>query len=298
MDSRSAATAPNRATYRLAARGAAPRREAFVGTRFPYGLPIGWFAVADGRSLVPGSSLVVRYLARDLSVSRAASGAASVVEASGALEGQAWPVVERGPFVFVWHHPSWRPPTWHLPEVAEAIDPGWSPFRVEQWRLRTSVQELGENQVDAAHFVSVHRSVTVPVMHAEARDEVLHVRSVNTIETPAGAVRLEVDLRSCGLGFGAMRAQGAVASLLVGCATPIDEEVLHLRFALSVRNAGPILSDVVLQSLAAALHTQVEEDRPIWEHKVYVEPPLLVAGDGPIGVYRAWVRQFYAGATP
>jgi hypothetical protein len=84
----------------------------------------------------------------------------------------------------------------------------------------------------------------------------------------------------------------------VGCATPIDEEVLHLRFALSVRNAGPILSDVVLQSLAAALHTQVEEDRPIWEHKVYVEPPLLVAGDGPIGVYRAWVRQFYAGATP
>jgi hypothetical protein len=38
---------------------------------------------------------------------------------------------------------------------------------------------------------------------------------------------------------------------------------------------------------------QLEQDRPIWEHKVQHENPLLCDGDGPIGVFRRWSRQFY-----
>jgi hypothetical protein len=38
---------------------------------------------------------------------------------------------------------------------------------------------------------------------------------------------------------------------------------------------------------------QLEEDKPIWEHKVYIEKPLLCDGDGPIGVFRRWCRTFY-----
>ena len=38
----------------------------------------------------------------------------------------------------------------------------------------------------------------------------------------------------------------------------------------------------------------VGEDIPIWENKRYVERPPLCEGDGPIGQYRRWARQFYS----
>jgi hypothetical protein len=32
----------------------------------------------------------------------------------------------------------------------------------------------------------------------------------------------------------------------------------------------------------------------IWEHKRYLARPALAAGDGPLGLYRKWTRQFYS----
>jgi len=37
----------------------------------------------------------------------------------------------------------------------------------------------------------------------------------------------------------------------------------------------------------------VTQDLAIWEHKTYVHPPRLAEGDGPVGRYRTWTRQFY-----
>ena len=39
---------------------------------------------------------------------------------------------------------------------------------------------------------------------------------------------------------------------------------------------------------------QLEQDIPIWEHKVYFDRPVLCDGDGPIGLFRKWCRQFYS----
>ena len=39
--------------------------------------------------------------------------------------------------------------------------------------------------------------------------------------------------------------------------------------------------------------SDVLRDQEIWEHKAYLPRPALLAEDGPIGRYRAWVRQFY-----
>jgi len=37
-----------------------------------------------------------------------------------------------------------------------------------------------------------------------------------------------------------------------------------------------------------------KQDFPIWENKLYTSPPALARGDGPIGKYRLWARQFYS----
>ncbi|MGW6536482.1 hypothetical protein ACWGBV_14385 [Streptomyces sp. NPDC055051] len=37
----------------------------------------------------------------------------------------------------------------------------------------------------------------------------------------------------------------------------------------------------------------VSQDFPVWSTKRYVSPPRLARGDGPIGPFRHWARQFY-----
>ena len=39
-------------------------------------------------------------------------------------------------------------------------------------------------------------------------------------------------------------------------------------------------------------------DRPIWEHKVWPERPVLVKADAAIAEFRRWYAQFYEGAQP
>ncbi len=40
----------------------------------------------------------------------------------------------------------------------------------------------------------------------------------------------------------------------------------------------------------------ISQDFVIWQHKRYVQLPILAEGDGPVGKYRQWAKQFYRGA--
>jgi hypothetical protein len=40
--------------------------------------------------------------------------------------------------------------------------------------------------------------------------------------------------------------------------------------------------------------SDVLQDKEIWEHRVPMEIPALIPGDGPIAKFRRWVNQFYA----
>ena len=46
-------------------------------------------------------------------------------------------------------------------------------------------------------------------------------------------------------------------------------------------------------AIVADIVGQLEEDKPIWEHKVYRQLPVLCDGDGPIPIFRRWTQQFY-----
>src|SRR6185369_12208491 len=57
----------------------------------------------------------------------------------------------------------------------------------------------------------------------------------------------------------------------------------------------PLRSAAVGLGLLAGLVVDAKQDFAIWQHKRYVHPPALALGDGPIGKYRTWAAQFYAG---
>ena len=42
------------------------------------------------------------------------------------------------------------------------------------------------------------------------------------------------------------------------------------------------------------INKQVQEDRPIWEHKAFLPTPALAETDGPSLKFRKWYSQFSA----
>jgi hypothetical protein len=52
-----------------------------------------------------------------------------------------------------------------------------------------------------------------------------------------------------------------------------------------------------IDRMLEAIVDDVRKDLPIWEHKRRLARPALIAGDGPIGVYRKFARQFYPPAA-
>lgn len=214
------------------------------------------------------------------------------------------PVIERDGLLFGWSGQG--APAWAPDEVGAE---GWSPFQVHQWELRAHPQEVTENSVDVGHFSHVHgyRAVST-VTPAEAEGACL--RTAYRFEKPVGGRWAPETIRITVWGLGYSRVEvedewvGARFRLLV-LPTPLDTDRLRLSIALSVQDpdrsprpawrwlprwaARHVVAPLALRAYAR----DVESDFRIWSHKAWMARPALAEGDGPIGLYRAWVRQFY-----
>jgi 3-ketosteroid 9alpha-monooxygenase subunit A len=206
-----------------------------------------------------------------------------------------WPVCEINGLILVWHHAAALPPQWEVPPVPEFGHPEWTPYELRSWKIRTHNQEMAENAVDSAHFRYVHGTVDQPTTEASEHGHILHVLSQTTMRTRAGKVSGSVEVDAYGFGFTMTRFRGIVETLLVSSATTIDEDHVELRFAFTVRKLvdGDVTSTVG-RAFIAEIERQLAQDIPIWENKIYVHPPVLCDGDGPIGIFRRWAKQFYS----
>ena len=69
---------------------------------------------------------------------------------------------------------------------------------------------------------------------------------------------------------------------------------MDVRFTFAVKkHAVEGVTSNVGAAFIREVSRQLEQDIVIWEHKRYIERPVLCDGDGPIGLFRKWVRQFY-----
>jgi hypothetical protein len=199
----------------------------------------------------------------------------------------------------VHHHAEGSAPEWEPLEVPEYGSEEWTPYEKRRWKIRTHNQEMAENGVDSAHFKYVHGTLTQPVTTAAADGPVLRVVSKMKLATPRGAIDGAIESTSYGFGFGLVRFKGIVETLVVTSVTPIDGEYVDARFAFSVKKLGSAsATQGVGAALIADIEKQMSEDIPIWENKVYRNPPALCDGDGPIGLLRRWARQFYSQPRP
>lgn len=209
-----------------------------------------------------------------------------------------WTVRERNGMIMVWYHAEGQPPSWEVPELPEYGSDEWTPYERRSWNIRTHNQEMAENSCDSAHFMYVHGAQEMPRTVAEPKGHVLHAVSKTLMVTPKGNVDGQVDVQAHGFGFTTNRFTGIVETLLIGTATTIDEEYVQLRFSFTLKKLGDKkITSSVGEAFMREIKRQLEQDIPIWENKRYVPRPMLADGDGPVGVFRKWARQFYSEDT-
>ncbi|MFT4977112.1 MAG: nitrite reductase/ring-hydroxylating ferredoxin subunit [Myxococcota bacterium] len=207
---------------------------------------------------------------------------------------QTWHVEEVGGVVLVWFDREGRPPEWSVP----ALDmTGWRPWAWRSFPLASHPQETSENSVDIGHFSVVHGYEDVrEIERATVDGPLLQARYAMTRRRSLmPTIRSEFSVSVWGLGYSLVEV--TVPSLGLSLrnlvlATPTGDDQIDLRIALSVRRfpGSALLQQAALAEFAA----DVRQDFSIWEHKTSFVRPALARGDGPVGLYRQWARQFYS----
>ncbi len=267
----------------------------------------GWFCVGLSADVAPGTAKPLRFFGRDYVLLRTESGAISMLDALCPHLGadlEPTPVLERVGLLMTWRHPRGGPPEWALPDWDES---GFSAVRGVHTRVSTHPQDTSENSVDLGHFSTAHGYKDVhihkPIEVADQRLSITYrmVRSVpNTrLSMP---VQFAVDMWGLGLSivtFGVIDMPFEARLFIL--ASPSDVGKVELRAVTQVRVRGglllnavaPWVRDVANRFVLHSVSHDVEQDRSMWEHRQVMPRPRVVQGDGPIGRYRSYVRQFY-----
>lgn len=205
-----------------------------------------------------------------------------------------WTIQEINGMIMAWHHIDGEPPSWELPVISELTDPLWSEPVHRHWKIRTHNQEMGENAVDVAHFRYLHGTKNYPEAVVEFGYPLMHMRAETLMETPKGDTKGIIESHCYGFGLALNRFLGLADTLLIATQTPIDDDYVDVFFSFYVKkwdNAD--ITRGVGKAFVDEVTRQLEQDIPVWENKIYVHPPMLCAGDGPVGKYRKWSAQFY-----
>jgi 3-ketosteroid 9alpha-monooxygenase subunit A len=261
--------------------------------RFPFPpYPDGWYHVADSDEVEPGRERTFRYFGRELRCGRDKHG-----RPRATCEGRAWPIDERNGSLLVYFdgvEPG-REPDWRVPHLEACSSPRWLRHAERRWTVRCPPQELAENIVDTAHIKFLHGADRIPELE---RAEGVGHRFIVETRTPsddrAAAFVSRFRVTEHALGYSAFEFFGAVEALVLARRTPIDPETIDLRVSFHLRKGeDPRATRAIGDAFVSRFSAEVEADIPILEHKIHVHPPLLCDGDGPIGAWRSWCRQFY-----
>jgi phenylpropionate dioxygenase-like ring-hydroxylating dioxygenase large terminal subunit len=223
----------------------------------------------------------------------------------------AYPTIERQGMILVYYSSDYSFPTWEIPQFEDDLVGNWTNPTYSEMIIKTHIQELAENGFDVAHFEPVHGSEENSIQLDKKQPfgpqlffSLNLVYPGNGIGKFGKKVPVHVKWRYNGLGvfdnFVTLR-DYPMEIRQYFFFTPLDDERVRIQVALRI-NKDKIKLPMPLQYFVLKLIEKqnkkillknFEEDRPIWENKIFRSPPILCEGDGPINHLRTWMKQFY-----
>ena len=207
----------------------------------------------------------------------------------------AYPILEHYGNIMAWYHPDGAPPSFDLPAVPELDGTDFVGPLSEHHHIHTCLQEMAENTVDGAHFVTIHEHPGEAHYEGVSFDGPrMWMDSKQLFPSSKGPVEGTLTTESFGYGFGIVRYKTLADIVMVTVNAPVERDVTEQIFKVYYRNPqkDPKL-DRIGQAFYKEVNRQVRQDIPIWENKIYRERPFLCEGDGPILRFRHWAKQFY-----
>lgn len=220
-------------------------------------------------------------------------------------------LVERHGMLFAWYGASGESPTFELQDV-DTTD--WTAWREHTFELRGHPQEIAENSVDFGHFAEVHGYKAVrelqPLKVTGALLEAVYGFRRPRAFALQDEIEAEIAIHQHGLGYALVEVtlpKLGLRTRQMVLTMPLGDDRIVLRIAMAVHKglrpsqlhpligwlpAGWLAERIVDRGILG-YRDDVAQDLPIWENKVHLPRPALADGDGPIGAYRKWARQFY-----
>jgi hypothetical protein len=98
-----------------------------------------------------------------------------------------------------------------------------------------------------------------------------------------------------GPGLQVTRLSGRMRGVSVNSLTPLADEQVAVEHAYYVERSDPSTE----KEVEAFWDFYMQDhylDFQIWNHKRFLERPMLAAGDGDVAMFRRWFGQFYSGS--
>jgi 3-Ketosteroid 9alpha-hydroxylase C-terminal domain len=108
---------------------------------------------------------------------------------------------------------------------------------------------------------------------------------------------LEVTYYGLGVAVNRARVEAGLdlAYLFLFTFTPVDGHEVEVDCLLSLRRVvNPLVTWALGRKALREGRRTIDQDVPIFEHRIHRPDPILVEGDGPVIKYRRWARQFYS----
>lgn len=203
---------------------------------------------------------------------------------------RAWHVSETNGDIMAWFHPNGEPPAWEVPVLEELTSDDWSEPQYWEFSIPNHVQNIAENVCDPEHFQFVHRQLETPP------SEITVAENGRVLTLTADAKHadhpniLTAEVHNPGLAI-VRTVYGPGAEMLVySTAQPTSPNETLMRWTLTVRKE---ILDLVGDDVMRGIKEGINDDMPIWRHKIYRPKPVFCKADTGLVGFRKWVRQFY-----
>ncbi|XP_071948403.1 cholesterol 7-desaturase nvd-like [Antedon mediterranea] len=232
---------------------------------------------------------------------------------------KSWPSIEIYGLVLMWYHAENSEPLWYPPEI-----PNFDKMRYQGYtehQVNAHIQEVPENGADINHLTHLHTPFILSgtdlrysahsfwdwITHGwdgnwKQDENDKHIGELTLLHKLS---LFGIEIKKLNLNVTATQVGPSIVHLtfktflgtacMVHSITPVEPLVQKITHSIYVTGFIPT---IVGKFLLWAEAVQIERDVMIWNHKTYVDKPLLVKEDHLIAKHRRWYSQFYSENSP